>query len=66
VKVVSTGDSTFVYQSDPHRSPTLNTQVVTRTEARMVGDTLTGTYVARATQGGKTLRGRFTAVRGQR
>jgi len=63
VKVVSTGDSTFVYQSDPHRSPTLKAQVVTRTTAKMVGDSLTGTYVAKATKGGKVLRGRFTAVR---
>jgi hypothetical protein len=64
VKVVSTGDSTIVYQSDPHRSPTLKTQVVTRTTAKMVGDSLRGTYVARATKGGKVLKGRFTATRG--
>ena len=63
VKVVSTGDSTIVYQSDPHRSPTLKTQVVTRTTARMVGDSLTGTYSAKATKGGKVLKGRFTATR---
>jgi hypothetical protein len=63
VKVVSTGDSTIVYQSEPHRSPTLKTRVVTRTRAKMVGDRLTGTYEARATKGGKVLRGRFTAVR---
>jgi hypothetical protein len=64
VKVVSTGDSTFVYESEPHRSPTLNAQVVTRTEARIRGDSLTGTYAARAEKGGKVLRGRFTAKRG--
>jgi hypothetical protein len=63
VKVVSTGDSTFVYESDPHRSPTLKAQVVTRTQARLVGDTLTGTYEAKA-KGGKVLKGRFTATRG--
>jgi hypothetical protein len=63
VKVVSTGDSTIVYQSDPHRSPTLKTQVVTRTQARIVGDTLKGTYEAKG-KGGKVLRGRFTAIRG--
>jgi hypothetical protein len=60
VKVVSTGDSTIVYQSDPHRSPTLKTRVVTRTTAKMVGDSLTGTYTAK---GSKVLRGRFIAVR---
>jgi hypothetical protein len=63
VKVVSTTDSTLVYESEPHRSPTLKAQVVTRTEARFVGDSLAGTYEARAPQGGKALRGKFTAVR---
>ena len=63
VKMVSTGDSTFVYQSEPHQSPTLKAQVVTRTRARLVGDTLTGTYEARA-KGGKVLKGRFVATRG--
>jgi hypothetical protein len=64
VKVVSTGESMIVYQSDPHRSPTLNSEVVTRTTARMIGDSLSGTYEARATKGGKVLEGRFTATRG--
>jgi hypothetical protein len=63
VKVVSTGDSTIVYESAPHRSPTLKAQVVTRTTAKMVGDSLIGTYAATATKGGKVLKGRFTAVR---
>jgi hypothetical protein len=63
VKVVSTGDSTFVYESEPHQSPTLKAQVVTRTRARLVGDTLTGTYEAKA-KSGKVLKGRFTATRG--
>jgi hypothetical protein len=64
VKVVSTSDTTIVYESEPHRSPTLKAQVVTRTEARFVGDSLVGAYTARASQGGKVLRGRFTAKRG--
>jgi hypothetical protein len=61
VKVVSTGDSTFVYESEPHHSPTLKGKVVTRTQAQLVGDSLTGTYEARAVKGGKTLSGRFVA-----
>jgi hypothetical protein len=61
VKVVSAGDSTFVYESELHNSPTLKGKVVTRTHARLVGDSLTGTYEARAMKGGKTLRGRFVA-----
>ena len=64
VKVLSAQDTTIVYESEPHRSPTLNAEVVTRTEARIFGDSLTGTYQARAKQGGKTLRGKFTAKRG--
>jgi hypothetical protein len=61
VKVVSSSDTTVVYESEPHRSPTLKAQVVTRTQARLVKDSLLGTYEARATEGGKVLRGRFTA-----
>jgi hypothetical protein len=63
VKVVSTTDTSIVYQSEPHRSPTLKTQVVTRTQARFVGDTLVGSYTARAGKGGKTLKGTFRATR---
>lgn len=63
VKVVSLTDSSLVYESEPHRSPTLKAEVVTRTEARVSGDSLTGTYEARATGGEKALRGRFTATR---
>lgn len=64
VKIVSTSDSTIEYESEPHHSPTLKGQVVTRTHARLVGDSLIGTYDARGTQGGKVLRGRFAARRG--
>jgi hypothetical protein len=63
VKVVSMSDSTLVYESEPHRSPTLKADVVTHTEARLSGDSLTGTYEARATAGGQVLRGRFGAAR---
>ena len=63
VKVVSTSDTMIVYESEPHRSPTLKAQVVARTEARMAGDSLIGTYQAQAQSGGKVLRGRFTAKR---
>jgi hypothetical protein len=66
VKVVSSSDSTVVYESDPHQSPTLKAEVVTRTEARLSGDSLTGKYEARAKEGGKTLSGRFSAKRAQR
>ncbi|MGH7630956.1 MAG: hypothetical protein ACREOF_16540 [Gemmatimonadales bacterium] len=61
VKVVSSSDSRLVYESDPHQSPTLKAEVVTRTEARLSGDSLIGDYEARAATTGKTLRGRFTA-----
>ena len=63
VKVVSMSDGTFEYESEPHRSPTLKADVVTRTQARLVGDSLLGTYEARAAAGEDALRGRFTATR---
>lgn len=63
VKVVSTTDSTFVYESEPHQSPTLKAQVVTRTRARLVGDSLVGSYEAKA-KTGKVLKGSFRATRG--
>jgi hypothetical protein len=62
VKVVSTTDSSIVYQSELHQSPTLKAKVVTRSEARIVGDSLIGTYEAKAQQGGKVLRGSFSAT----
>jgi hypothetical protein len=65
VHVVSTSDTMIVYESDPHQSPTLKKQVVTRTQARFVGDSLVGTYVA-TPKGGKALRGRFTATQERR
>jgi len=63
VKVVSTEDSVIVYESEPHPSPTLKTQVVTRTQVRLQGDSLFGNYQATATEGGKVLRGKFVAKR---
>lgn len=63
VKMVSTGDSTFVYESDPHQSPTLKARVVTRTQAKLVADTLVGSYQAKA-KNGKVLKGSFKATRG--
>ena len=64
VKVVSTTDTLIVYESEPHLSPTLKARVVTRTQARMVGDTLVGSYTAKAGKSGKTLKGTFRATRG--
>ena len=63
VKVVSITDSGFVQESDPHQSPTLKKEVVTRTEARFAGDSMSGTFEARPTKGGKPLHGHFTAKR---
>ena len=63
IKVVSSEDSVIVYESEPHRSPTLKTEVVTRTQVRLAGDSIFGAYEARAAQGGKALRGVFRAKR---
>ena len=62
-KTTSVTESTFVQESEPHRSASLKAEVVTRTEAKFAGDSMWGTYEARATKGGKTLRGRFVAKR---
>jgi len=43
--------------------PTLKARVVTRTRAKLVGDTLVGSYQAKAS-GGKVLNGTFKATRG--
>jgi hypothetical protein len=63
VRIVSITESTFVQESDPHQSPTLKKEVVTRTEGRFAGDSISGTFEARPTKGGAPLRGRFTAKR---
>jgi hypothetical protein len=63
VRIVSSSDSGFVQESAPHRSPTLGVEVVTHTEARLTGDSLTGTYQAKATTGSKSLSGKFSAKR---
>ena len=63
VKIVSVTDSGFVQESDPHQSPTLKKEVVTRTEARFSGDSMSGTFEARPTKGGNPLHGRFSAKR---
>jgi hypothetical protein len=63
VRIVSITDSGFVQESDPHQSPTLKKDVVTHTEARFTGDSMSGTFEARPTKGGSPLHGRFTAKR---
>jgi hypothetical protein len=63
VRIVSLSDSLISYESAPHRSPTLKAEVVTRSEARLSGDSLNGTYEARAAGSDKVLRGRFRASR---
>ncbi len=65
VRVVSATDSSFVQESEPHLSPTLKAEVVTRTEAQLAGDSLVGTYEARTTDGARSLSGRFSATRGR-
>ncbi|HEX7337160.1 MAG TPA: hypothetical protein VF252_08130 [Gemmatimonadales bacterium] len=63
IKIVSSEDSVIVYESEPHPSPTLKTEVVTRTQVRLAGDSIFGTYEAKAAEGGKVLRGEFRAKR---
>jgi hypothetical protein len=62
--VVWTSDTGYVTESAPHRSVALNEEVVTRTVSHLKGDSVTGTFELRPTSyEGRTMKGRFTAVR---
>jgi hypothetical protein len=62
--VVWTSDTNYVTESAPHRSVALNEEVVTRTVSHLKGDSVTGTFELRPTSyEGRTMKGRFTAVR---
>lgn len=52
VRPVAVSESTLVIEFGPYQSPTANAEVITRSEGRLVGDSLVGTYVALPTAGG--------------
>ncbi len=63
VKVLEATADRYVALIGPYASPRDSRQVVARLEAVRVGDRLTGTVYARATEGGKAYKGHFTAER---
>ncbi|MFN2399818.1 MAG: hypothetical protein ABR543_14455 [Gemmatimonadaceae bacterium] len=56
-------DSSVVWEMGPYTSPTTKSEVTTRTEARVAGDSLWGTFEATPTKGGDKIRGRISAKR---
>ena len=52
VRTIAVSESTLVIEFGPYQSPTANTEVITRSEGRLAGDSLVGTYVALPTAGG--------------
>ena len=56
-------DSSSVQELGPYYSPTAKTEVMTRVEAHVRGDSSWGTYEMTPTKGGQPERGRFSARR---
>lgn len=52
LRTIELSDSMIVFEIGPYQSPTANTEVITRSEARVAGDSLTGTFVMLPTRGG--------------
>jgi hypothetical protein len=52
VRPIAVSESTLVIEFGPYQSPTANVEVITRSEGRLAGDSLVGTYVALPTAGG--------------
>ncbi len=53
MRTIELTDSTIVFEIGPYQSPTANTEVITRSEARLAGDSLWGTYEMLPTRGGE-------------
>lgn len=52
VRTIELTDSMLVYEIGPYESPTVHKEVITRSEARVAGDSLWGVYVMLPTAGG--------------
>ena len=64
VNIVWSSDTAFIWESAPHKSPFLGTNVVTRSLVHFKAQALEGTFEARpTTYRGKTLTGRFNVTR---
>lgn len=63
VRTVELTDSMAVQELGPYHSPTADAEVVTRTQMRVAGDSVWGTFQMRPTAGGDAVRGRFAGKR---
>jgi hypothetical protein len=52
VRTIELTDSTIVFEIGPYQSPTANTEVITRSEGHLAGDSLWGNFVMLPTAGG--------------
>ena len=52
VRTIELSDSMITFEIGPYQSPTANKEVITRSEGRVAGDSLWGTYVMLPTAGG--------------
>jgi hypothetical protein len=52
MRTIELTDSTIVFEIGPYQSPTANTEVITRSEGHLAGDSLWGNYVMLPTAGG--------------
>ncbi|MEP6689823.1 MAG: hypothetical protein ABJD07_01635 [Gemmatimonadaceae bacterium] len=59
---LSMTDSTLVMESTPHRDPMMKAEVVTHVEGKMMGDSMAGTWMSKATGAkAKSVAGTWTA-----
>lgn len=62
-RTIEITDSTLVTELGPYTSPTAKAEVTTRTEGRVRGDSLWGTFEMTPTKDGDQIRGTFRAKR---
>jgi hypothetical protein len=63
LNVVWSSDTAFIWESAPHKSPVLGTNVVTRSLVQFKAHALEGTFEARpTTYSGRTLTGHFSVT----
>lgn len=63
IRVVEVTDSTIVQELGPYVSRTANAEVMTRSEGKLVEDSLVGIFEMRPTAGGEPIRGTYGAHR---
>ena len=61
VRTIQLSDSMIIFEMGPYQSPTSKTEVITRSEGRVSGDSLWGTFVTLPTKGGDVFPGMSVA-----